>query len=196
MLSDISVDGCTDLHKYSDYDSKCLYVKSNAHYRSKGYINYLQIFYCSFGHSPILASNYFCNNLEGLSYILRLSPTIAGVTLLSLGNGAPDFFASVVSFTRSNDGAVGLNSILGGAFFVSSAVLGVISFLVTSNEIAIGKASFIRDVIFFLFSLFILLVIISIGKITLLGSISYVSMYFLYVNAISATYFIYGGDMM
>ncbi|KAG5028597.1 hypothetical protein JHK87_012111 [Glycine soja] len=93
----------------------------------------------------------------------RLSPTIAGVTLLSLGNGAPDFFASVVSFTRSNDGAVGLNSILGGAFFVSSAVLGVISFLVTSNEIAIGKASFIRDVIFFLFSLFILLVIISIG---------------------------------
>ena len=52
------------------------------------------------------ASNYFCNNLEGLSDILRLSPTIAGVTLLSLGNGAPDFFASVVSFTRSNDGAV------------------------------------------------------------------------------------------
>lgn len=140
------------------------------------------------------ASNYFCNNLEGLSYILRLSPTIAGVTLLSLGNGAPDFFASVVSFTRSNDGAVGLNSILGGAFFVSSAVLGVISFLVTSNEIAIGKASFIRDVIFFLFSLFILLVIISIGKITLLGSICYVSIYFLYVCAVSATYFIYGGD--
>ncbi|RDX97769.1 Cation/calcium exchanger 1, partial [Mucuna pruriens] len=213
MLNDISVDGCSDLHKYSDYDSKCLYVKSHVHCRSKGYINYLQIFYCSFGHSPILghallvmwlvvlfyllgdtASNYFCNNLEGLSDILRLSPTIAGVTLLSLGNGAPDFFASVVSFTRSNDGAVGLNSILGGAFFVSSAVLGIISFLVNGNEIAIDKASFIRDVIFFLFSLFILLVIISIGKISLLGSICYVSIYFLYVCAVSATHFIYGGD--
>ncbi|KAK7380792.1 hypothetical protein VNO78_33311 [Psophocarpus tetragonolobus] len=213
MLSDISVDGCTDLHKFSDYDSKCLYVKSNVHCRSKGYINYLQIFYCSFGHSPILghvllivwlvvlfyllgdtASNYFCNNLEGLSDILRLSPTIAGVTLLSLGNGAPDFFASVVSFTRSNDGAVGLNSILGGAFFVSSAVLGVISFLVSAKEIAIDKASFIRDVIFFLLSLFILLVIISIGKLSLLGSIFYVSIYFLYVCAVSATHFIYGGD--
>ncbi|TKY46337.1 Cation/calcium exchanger 1 [Spatholobus suberectus] len=213
MLSDISVDGCTDLHKYSDYDSKCLYVKSHVHCRSKGYINYLQIFYCSFGHSPILghallvlwlvvlfyllgdtASNYFCTNLEGLSDILRLSPTIAGVTLLSLGNGAPDFFASVVSFTRSNNGAVGLNSILGGAFFVSSAVLGIISFLVSANEIAIDKASFIRDVIFFLFSLFILLVIISIGKISLLGSICYVSIYFLYVCAVSATHFIYGGD--
>ncbi|QCD93018.1 solute carrier family 24 [Vigna unguiculata] len=146
--------------------------------------------------NPMLsaASNYFCSNLEGLSDILRLSPTIAGVTLLSLGNGAPDFFASVVSFTRSNDGAVGLNSILGGAFFVSSAVLGIISFLVGANETAIDKASFIRDVIFFLFSLFILLVIISIGKISLLGSIFYVSIYFLYVCAVSATHFIYGGD--
>ncbi|ESW23470.1 hypothetical protein PHAVU_004G049800 [Phaseolus vulgaris] len=213
MLTDISVDGCTDLHKYLDNDSKCLYVKSHVHCRSKGYINYLQIFYCSFGHSPVLghallilwlvilfyllgdtASNYFCSNLEGLSDILRLSPTIAGVTLLSLGNGAPDFFASVVSFTSSNDGAVGLNSILGGAFFVSSAVLGIISFLVSSNETAVDKASFIRDVIFFLFSLFILLVIISIGKISLLGSIFYVSIYFLYVCAVSATHFIYGED--
>ncbi|XP_061363871.1 cation/calcium exchanger 1-like [Gastrolobium bilobum] len=213
MLSDIRVDGCTDLHKYSNYSSKCLYVKTHLDCRSKGYINYLQIFYCNLGHSPILghallvlwlvvlfyllgdtASNYFCTSIEGLSDILRLSPTIAGVTLLSLGNGAPDFFASVVSFTRSNNGAVGLNSILGGAFFVSSAVLGIISILVSPNEIAVDKASFIRDVIFFLLSLLILLVIISIGKISLLGSICYVSIYFLYVCAVSATHFIYGGD--
>lgn len=140
------------------------------------------------------ASNYFCHSLEGLSHILRLSPTIAGVTLLSLGNGAPDFFASVVSFTRSSNGAVGLNSILGGAFFVSSAVLGIISILVSPNQISVDKASFIRDVIFFFFSLLVLLVIISIGKINLLGSICYVSIYFLYVCAVSATHFMYGGE--
>ena len=140
------------------------------------------------------ASNYFCYSLESLSNILKLSPTIAGVTLLSLGNGAPDFFASVVSFTRSSNGAVGLNSILGGAFFVSSAVLGIISIMVSTKQIAVDKASFIRDVLFFLFSLLVLLVIISIGKITLLGSICFVSIYFLYVCAVSATHFIYGGE--
>ncbi|KAF7819242.1 cation/calcium exchanger 1-like [Senna tora] len=214
VLQDIKLDACTELHDFSDYTSKCLYVKTHPQCRSKGYINYLQIFYCKFGESPTMghallvlwlvvlfyllgdtASNYFCHSLEGLSDILRLSPTIAGVTLLSLGNGAPDFFASVVSFTRSSNGAVGLNSILGGAFFVSSAVLGIISILISKNHITVDKASFIRDVLFFLFSLFILLVIISIGKINLLGSICYVSIYFLYVCAVSATHFIYGsGD--
>ncbi|QHN86728.1 hypothetical protein HN51_041034 [Arachis hypogaea] len=213
LSSDMSVEGCTDLHTFSDDAAKCYYVQTHEDCRSKGYINYLQIFYCSLGNSPVLghtllimwlsvlfyllgdtASNYFCNNLEGLSKILRLSPTIAGVTLLSLGNGAPDFFASVVSFTKTSDGAVGLNSILGGAFFVSSAVMGIISILVSTKEVAVDKASFIRDVIFFLFSLFVLLIIISIGKLSLLGSICYVSIYFLYVCAVSATHFIYGDD--
>ncbi|TKY62849.1 Cation/calcium exchanger 1 [Spatholobus suberectus] len=214
LIRDISVEGCTDLHKYSDYGSKCLYIKNHLDCRSKGYINYLQIFYCNLGKFPILgqallalwlvvlfyllgdtASNYFCNSLEGLSNILRLSPTIAGVTLLSLGNGAPDFFASVVSFTgSSSNGAIGLNSILGGSFFVSCAVLGIISILVSQNQVEVEKASFIRDVLFFLFSLLILLIIIYIGKITLLGSICYVSIYFLYVCTVSATHLMYGGD--
>ncbi|KAK7290677.1 hypothetical protein RIF29_05267 [Crotalaria pallida] len=213
LPTDVSIDGCTELHKYSDYTSKCLYVKTHPDCRSKGCINYLQIFYCNLGQSSILghallalwlvvlfyllgdtASNFFCSSLEGLSNILSLSPTIAGVTLLSLGNGAPDFFASVVSFASSgNGGAVGLNSILGGAFFVSSAVLGVITIMVSPLQVSVDKASFIRDVVFFLFSLVILLVIISIGKISLFGSICYVSIYFLYVFAASATHFIYGG---
>ncbi|KAK7377895.1 hypothetical protein VNO80_03328 [Phaseolus coccineus] len=214
LLRDVSVEGCTDIHKYSDFGTKCLYVRSHLECRSKGYINYLQIFYCNSGKFPILgqallalwlmvlfyllgdtASNYFCSSLEGLSNILRLSPTIAGVTLLSLGNGAPDFFASVVSFRgSSSNSAVGLNSILGGSFFVSCVVLGVISILVSPNQVEVDKASFIRDVLFFLLSLLILLIIIYIGKITLFASICYVSIYFLYVCAVSATHLIYGGD--
>lgn len=135
------------------------------------------------------ASNYFCNSLEGLSSILRLSPTIAGVTLLSLGNGAPDFFASIASFTRSNGGAVGLNSILGGALFISSTVLGIISILVSTKKIRVDKVSFVRDVGFLLFSLFTLTLIIYIGKINLWGSICYVSIYFIYVCAVSLPHF-------
>ncbi|KDP39643.1 hypothetical protein JCGZ_02663 [Jatropha curcas] len=137
--------GCTGLHDHADSKSKCVYIKSHIGCKPKGYINYLEIFYCTFGQFQILgyaflllwlavlfyllgntAAEYFCSSLEDLSKILKLSPTIAGVTLLSLGNGAPDVFASIVSFTKSSNGEVGLNSVLGGAFFVSSTVVGVI----------------------------------------------------------------------
>ncbi|KAI9120461.1 hypothetical protein K1719_007494 [Acacia pycnantha] len=208
-LPQLQTNECSDLHEHSGLISKCSYVKTNLNCNSRGYINYLQIFYCNLGQFPVLgyalltlwllvlfyllgdtASNYFCHSLEGLSSILRLSPTIAGVTLLSLGNGAPDFFASVASFTRSSGGVVGLNSILGGALFVSSSVLGIISILVSPKKITVDKVSFIRDVGFLLFSLFSLTVIIYIGKINLWGSICYISIYVIYVGAVSVPHFI------
>lgn len=202
----IKIETCTGFHDYPDYKTKCLYIKSHLGCRPKGYINYLQIFYCNFGRFPILgyavfllwlvvlfyvlgntAADYFCCSLESLSKILKLSPTIAGITLLSLGNGAADVFSSIVAFTKSGDGDVGLNSVLGGAFFVSSAVVGVISILISPLRISVDKTSFIRDVAFFLFSLFSLLAIFIIGKITLLGSIFFVAIYFVYVAVVSAT---------
>ncbi|XP_050370467.1 cation/calcium exchanger 1-like [Argentina anserina] len=207
ILQEIIVnDGCSNLHEYSDSEAKCLYVKTQIGCRADGYLNYLQLFYCNFGKFPIVAhiavlfwllvlfyllgntaANYFCSSLESLSKILKLSPTIAGVTLLSLGNGAPDVFSSIVSFTGSGDGNVGLNSVLGGAFFVSSIVVGVISILISPKQVSVDESSFIRDVIFFLFSLSSLLVIISIGRINLWGSIAFVTIYFVYVGSVSAT---------
>ncbi|KAJ6697215.1 hypothetical protein OIU85_003568 [Salix viminalis] len=185
LQESVKTDGCSGIHDYIDYKSKCVYVKSHIGCRSKGYINYLQVFYCSCGEFSMVgyfllllwlavlfyllgntAADYFCPILESLSKLLKLSPTIAGATLLSLGNGAPDVFASVVSFTRSSSGDVGLNSILGGAFFVSSVVVGVISLLTGSREISVDKSSFIRDVCFFLFSLCSLLLILVVGKIS------------------------------
>ncbi|XP_057771110.1 cation/calcium exchanger 1-like [Salvia miltiorrhiza] len=65
--------------------------------------------------------------MESLSRVLRLSPTIARTTLLPLGNDANDVFSSVIAFTRSGDADVGLSSVLGGAFFISCFVVGVVS---------------------------------------------------------------------
>ncbi|KAG5224282.1 hypothetical protein OIU78_022480 [Salix suchowensis] len=208
LQESVKTDGCSGIHDYIDYKSKCVYVKSHIGCRSKGYINYLQVFYCSCGQFSMVgyfllllwlavlfyllgntAADYFCPILESLSKLLKLSPTIAGATLLSLGNGAPDVFASVVSFTRSSSGDVGLNSILGGAFFVSSVVVGVISLLTGSREISVDKSSFIRDVCFFLFSLSSLLLILVVGKISLWGAISFLSIYLGYVGVVCIMHF-------
>uniref|UniRef100_A0A7N1A7M7 Sodium/calcium exchanger membrane region domain-containing protein n=1 Tax=Kalanchoe fedtschenkoi TaxID=63787 RepID=A0A7N1A7M7_KALFE len=209
LYDDPKADGCQGLHELKDSQSKCLFVNSKHGCDPRGYINYLNIFYCICGQHPFLGytvlllwllllfylsgntvSNYFCPSLEGLSQVLNLSPTIAGVTLLSLGNGASDVFASLVSFTSSGDARVGLSGVLGGAFFVSSAVVGIISVIVGSRQIVLDKHSFIRDVLFLLFSLCALLVIVLVGKINLWGAICFVSIYVIYVSAVSTVHYL------
>ncbi|XP_043699167.1 cation/calcium exchanger 1-like [Telopea speciosissima] len=201
-------EGCRNLHKHNDYKSKCAYLRSEKGCQPEGYIDYLQLFYCICGRYPILGytilvlwfmvlfyllgnttSDYFCSSLDRLSIVLKLSPMIAGVTLLSLGNGAPDVFSSIVSFVGTRTGDVGLNSVLGGAFFISSIVVGIISFSVDPHQISIDKSSFIRDVVFFLLGLFSLLLILLSGRINLWGAISFVFLYFVYVIVVSTTHF-------
>nr|XP_010932663.1 cation/calcium exchanger 1 [Elaeis guineensis] len=201
---DDSTGNCGGLHRCENYEAKCIYLASQARCDPEGYINYLYLFYCFYGKYPALgytllilwlvllfyllgntAANYFCLNLEGLSRLLKLPPTIAGVTLLSLGNGAPDAFSSMVSFMGTGTNVIGLNSILGGAFFVSSVVVGTISCCIGPCKVSIDKWSFIRDVCFLLFVLLLVLVIIIVGKINVWGAMAFNSLYLVYVFLVS-----------
>lgn len=94
------------------------------------------------------AAVYFCSSLEGLARLLGLPPAIAGATLLSLGNGAPDALSALASFAAGGGGgaaAVGLNGVLGEAMFVSAAVLGVVTLRVAGHGVAVDRASFFHD---------------------------------------------------
>ncbi|KAB1205001.1 Cation/calcium exchanger 2 [Morella rubra] len=167
---------------------------------AEGFIDYLYLFYCKLGSFPLLgyallflwllvlfyllgntASEYFCSSLENLSRVLKLSPTIAGVTLLSLGNGAPDIFASIVSFMGNETSDIGINTVLGGASFVTCVVVGIISISRRRREFKVDKSAFIRDVSFFLLVLVYLIVILLHGEIDLWGAIGFSSMYIVYV---------------
>lgn len=205
---DDSEDGCVGLQRYPDNRAKCAYLRSEPQCRSQGYIDYLQLFYCTCGQNVVLgymililwlivlfyllgdtAASYFCSSLESLSRVLKLSPTVAGVTLLSLGNGANDVFSSIVSFTQAGAGEVGLNSVLGGAFFISSVVMGIISILVSPRQISIDKSSFVRDVCFFILALSFLLVILIVGRINLWIAVGFTALYSVYVIIVSTTQF-------
>ncbi|XP_008811729.1 cation/calcium exchanger 1-like [Phoenix dactylifera] len=202
-------DGCIGLKKLKDHHSKCLYLKTHIPCVSQGYLNYLHIFYCVCGrYSPLgyalvalwllvlfyllgnTASRYFCTSVESLSRELRLSPTIAGVTLLSLGNGSPDVFASIVSF-RSGSGEVGLSSVLGGAFFVSCGVVGIINVCAArsgSRAVRIDRSCFVRDVCFLVLVLSSLLAILLVGRVNIWEATAFASLYFVYVSLVSATH--------
>ncbi|KAJ4970642.1 hypothetical protein NE237_003741 [Protea cynaroides] len=199
---------CECLRRLKDYTSKCLFLKSNNSCVSQSFIDYLYIFYCILGKWPPLgysllslwlivlfyvlgntASEYFCTSLESLSRVLKLSPAIAGITLLSLGNGAPDVFSSLVSFTGTGARSVGLNSVGGGAFFVSCVVVGLISRFMGPHQISINKFDFVRDICFLLLGVLSLISIVIIGAINIWGALAFVSMYVFYVIVVYLTYF-------
>nr|AIN39836.1 hypothetical protein [Zoysia matrella] len=194
---------CEELQSIAGGEARCRYLRTHARCAPAGYIDYLRLFYCGFAGSPAAgcaalalwlavlfyllgdtASEYFCASLEGLSAALRLPPAVAGVTLLSLGNGAPDVFASVVSFVSTGDGGgVGLNSALGGALFVSTVVAGAVALAVgrRGGGVVVEGRGFVRDLCFLLLALCYLLAVLVSGAVTVWVAASFVSLYVGYV---------------
>ncbi|KAM0909540.1 hypothetical protein ACQ4PT_014747 [Festuca glaucescens] len=193
---------CQDLQALEGAEARCSYILSHTPCAPAGYVDYLRLFYCGFGAAPAAvgyaasllwlvvlfyllgdtASEYFCASLEGLSAALRLPPAVAGVTLLSLGNGAPDVFASVVSFAAGDGGGVGLNSALGGALFVSTVVAGAVALAAGSRGGAVVELrGFVRDLCFLFFALCCLVAVLAAGTITVWVAASFVSLYAAYV---------------
>lgn len=85
---------------------------------------------------------------------------------------------------------MGLNSILGGAMFVTSVVAGSVALIVSgadgSRTLHLDRNCFLRDVGFFMVTLVSLLLIIVVGKIHLWGAAMYISIYLVYGFMVAA----------
>jgi solute carrier family 24 (sodium/potassium/calcium exchanger), member 6 len=92
------------------------------------------------GHA---ADEYFSSILSQISQDMGLPPRLGGVTLLALGNGAPDLSSSIAA-VRSGNYPLALGALTGGSMFVGCVVAGRI---VTLSGGVRSRGAQIRDVL-------------------------------------------------
>lgn len=119
-----------------------------------------------------------------------MSPNVAGVTLLALGNGSPDIFSTIASIQQNEIGQA-LGSLLGGGMFVSTVVVGSVVLASRSIVPTVTRRPFLRDVGFYLISIITIFFISWDGKIHLWQSVLLIGFYATYVIVIVVGRLIY-----
>lgn len=162
----------------------------------QGFINYLELRECTMPAMPGLywvllivwvifllyllgdtADEYFCAVLETFVQVLHITPNLAGVTLLSFGNGAPDVFASLAAFI-GGVGDVGLAAILGAGVFVTTVVVGAVAL---NSYAQVDRRPFLRDVGFYIVAVVYLMIAFIDNTVTLLEALGLVVVYVVFV---------------
>ncbi len=90
------------------------------------------------------AEDFFSPNLATISNHLRLSHNIAGVTLLAVGNGAPDLFSALAGSSQGRPQLV-LGQLMGCAVLLTSCVAGMVCL---AAPFKLMVRPFFRDVAF------------------------------------------------
>jgi hypothetical protein len=195
-------DDCSTDH-LSQASNQCAYVQSSCG-DSVNFIDYLSLLYCNktYGFAwPLLvlwlvllisllattADYYFVPALEFLSFeVLELSPEVAGITLLALGNGAPDVFGALAGIAGQDDFEVALGALAGASIFISSVVLGTV-LLVADPQARVNPESFRRDVLAYIATVFSIVFVALDGKVTIYEASCLLLLYVIYVTYVVIT---------
>ena len=163
-----------------------------------GFINYFRMHTCVLADYPALsytilvgwllvqfwlladtADSFFVPILQQMVILFEVQPALAGITFLSFGNGAPDVFATIASFSQGGNAAdIGIGSLLGSGMFVTTVVLALVAF---QSDGRLKRRPFLRDIVCYLATLSWLMYIVYSRECTLFQAGIFVVMYICFV---------------
>ncbi|ODQ60152.1 hypothetical protein WICANDRAFT_62715 [Wickerhamomyces anomalus NRRL Y-366-8] len=184
---------CHEIHTIPK-DQQCQFINTYCGDYKIGLINYVSLYYCHgakilklisfafiliilFTTLGITASDFLCPNLETISKFFKMSESLAGVTLLALGNGSPDVFSTLEAM-KINSANLAIGELCGAALFITGVVVGSMSIV---RPFKVAKKPFIRDLLFLIFALIITTVFLSDEKITVWEALVMMLLYVVYV---------------
>ena len=138
----------------------------------------------SFYVLAILTEEFFVPAIDKLATKLKLSSDASGATLLAMGSSAPEFFTSlfaILGIVGSGQEDIGAGTIVGSAIF---NVLVIIGAAATFKAVKLQWKPVLRDLVFYILTILLLLVSFSDGKIVLFEALSFVAMYAIYVVSV------------
>lgn len=124
--------------------------------------------------------------LSHISETLRLSPDVAGITILAFGNGSADVF-SIFAAVQQGKFDIALNEITGSGCYVTMVVVAAIGLVSVAQ---LNRVSFVRDIILYFGAAAFAFVTTFDGQITLVESIGLIVYYVLYVTFVIASGYI------
>lgn len=127
---------------------------------------------------------FFIETLEIISKKLKLSSDIAGATFMAVGSSAPELFVSAFALIRPSVGeqAVGAGTIVGSAIFNILVIVGASALF---RRAVLTWQPVIRDLLFYILTILLLLFTFVDGEITLFDSALFVSVYGVYIASFS-----------
>jgi sodium/potassium/calcium exchanger 6 len=194
--TDCSIQNINEV-RVKNITTECDFTQKNCEHQSL--FNFLYLYYCSFHQTfgavgrifvfipcgilfmfigmytlSSTADIYLSPALETMTTKFGLSDSLAGVTLLAFGNGAPDVFSSISAGGDSNsdgklDAVKPISIVVGGTFFITSVVVFLSVRASNMNEdpngapirkIKVTPRYFIRDVVFYMITCIYLLIVL------------------------------------
>lgn len=201
----------------TDYPGgQCQFVQDQDDCKPGGNFDFLYMYYCTFDNwvgetgkkiliVPVgallmyifmynLASTadcYLSPSLEYMTIRFGLSESLAGVTLLAFGNGAPDVFSAIAaasSVSNSSDqdtenALLSISALVGSALFISTVVIAMSVFASKPDKkIKVTPIYFIRDLIFYIIvMLYLLGIMLIVKEINIYIAVGFLLLYLVYV---------------